>query len=82
MSQSRRHSAIEAVANVAVGYTVSIAAQIVIFPWFGIHIAFGSDLAIGGAFTAVSLIRSFALRRVFNAWHSSESARFAGTTQE
>ena len=68
--QSRRHSVLEAILNVAVGYVVSIAAQTVIFPLFGIHIRFGADLAIGGAFTVVSLIRSYALRRVFNAWHS------------
>lgn len=70
MSQSRRHSALESVANIAIGYVVAIAAQTAIFPLFGIHIRFGDDLAIGAAFTVVSLIRSYILRRTFNAWHS------------
>ena len=68
--QSRRHSAIEAVANVAIGYAVAIAAQIVIFPWFGIHASTSDHLLIGLAFTVVSLIRSYALRRLFNLWLS------------
>lgn len=68
MSQSRKHSAIEAVANVVIGYIVAIAAQIAIFPLFGIHIPPSEHLAIGLLFTVVSLARSYALRRLFNAW--------------
>jgi hypothetical protein len=68
MSQTRTHSAIEAVVNVLVGYLVAVGAQIAIFPAFGIDIGLGSNLAIGAAFTAVSLARSYLLRRAFNAW--------------
>ena len=68
--QSRRHSALESVANVAIGYVVAIAAQIVIFPWFGIYASASDHLLIGLAFTAVSLARSYALRRLFNRWHA------------
>lgn len=65
--QTRRWSAVEAVANVAVGYAVALAAQAVVFPLAGIHVGAGTHAAIGGAFTVVSLVRSYALRRVFNA---------------
>lgn len=71
MTQSRKHSAFEAVANVAIGYVVAIGAQIVIFPLFGIHASTGEHLAIGGLFTIVSLVRSYALRRLFNRWRSA-----------
>lgn len=71
MSQSRKHSAIEAVANVAIGYAVAVAAQIVIFPLFGIHASTEEHLAIGGLFTIVSLVRSYALRRLFNSWRAA-----------
>lgn len=67
--QPRRHSALESVLNVLVGYGVAIAAQRVIFPLFGIYIGMGQNLGIGLAFTVVSLARSYMLRRVFNAWH-------------
>jgi hypothetical protein len=69
--QSRRHSALEAVANVAIGYAVAIVAQIAIFPLFGIYIPVSEHLAIGLLFTVVSLARSYALRRLFNRWRGA-----------
>lgn len=66
MTQSRRMSAVEAVANVAVGYGVAIATQVAVFPLFGLQASLGDNLAIGAVFTVVSLVRSYLLRRVFN----------------
>jgi hypothetical protein len=66
VSQSRRGSAIEAVANVLIGYVVAVAAQIVIFPLFGVRLAVTDNMLIGVLFTSVSVIRSYALRRLFN----------------
>ncbi len=65
MTQSRRMSLIEAVTNVAVGYVLAVATQIIVFPWFGLHPGLGENLTLGGIFTAISLIRSYALRRLF-----------------
>lgn len=67
MSQSRAHSAIEAAANVAIGYGVAVASQIVILPMFGVLLPLADNLAIGAWFTAISLVRSYAVRRLFNA---------------
>lgn len=66
MTQSRRHSALESIVNVAIGYGVAIASQLAIFPMFGIHIPLGDNLLIGMWFTAISIVRSYALRRYFN----------------
>lgn len=66
MTQSRRMSAVESLANVAVGYGVALATQIVVFPLFGIAASLGDNLAIGGIFAAISIVRSYVLRRVFN----------------
>lgn len=66
MAQTRKMSAVESVANVLIGYFVALAAQALIFPLFGIHIPASSHAAIGGLFTAVSLVRSYLLRRFFN----------------
>lgn len=67
--QSRKGSAVEAVANVAIGYVVALGAQAVIFPLFGLHASASEHMAIGGLFTIVSLVRSYALRRLFNHFH-------------
>lgn len=66
MTQSRTMSAVEAVANVAVGFVVAVVAQMLVFPLFGLHASLGDNLAIGAIFTVVSLVRSYALRRLFN----------------
>ena len=70
MTQSRRMSLIETVTNVAVGYALAVATQIVVFPWFGLHPNRGENLALGAIFTAISLIRGYALRRLFEAFRA------------
>lgn len=67
MKQSRMMSMIEAITNVLVGYALAIVTQIVVFPWFGIEAALHEHLAIGTAFVAISLARSYLLRRLFDA---------------
>ena len=68
MTQSRGMSLIEAVNNVAVGYVLAVTTQIVVFPWFGLHPSLGENLALGGVFVGISLLRSYALRRLFEHW--------------
>lgn len=68
--QSRTQSAIESCLNVIIGYAVALASQLAIFPMFGIHIPLSDNIAIGAWFTVVSIIRSYAVRRMFNRWHS------------
>jgi hypothetical protein len=46
MSQSRRMSLIEALTNVAVGYALAVAIQIIVFPWFGLQASLGDNLAL------------------------------------
>jgi hypothetical protein len=60
-------SLVESLANVIVGYILAIATQLAVFPLFGLEAAFGEHLAIGGAFVLVSLVRSYLLRRLFEA---------------
>lgn len=66
MTQTRTMSAVESAANVLAGYGIAVAAQLAVFPLFGIHIPLADNLAIGAVFTAISLARSYALRRWFN----------------
>ena len=68
--QTRLQSLLEAGVNVLLGYGIALGAQLAIFPLFGIHIPMASNIAIGIIFTLVSLVRSYALRRLFNWWHS------------
>ena len=63
--QSHRRSLIEAFTNVVVGYALAVVTQIIVFPWFGLRPSLGDNLALGLVFTSISLIRGYALRRLF-----------------
>ncbi len=41
MKQSRLMSLAESIANVAVGYGLALATQLIVFPWFGIAASLG-----------------------------------------
>ena len=66
MSQSRAMSLFEAVANVVLGCAVAMVAQLLAFPVVGIQAGMSQHLLLSGIFTGVSLVRSYALRRLFN----------------
>ena len=64
--QGKRASVAEAIANVVLGYVIAVLAQILLFPLFGIYISLQDDLLLGLCFTAISLVRLYVLRRLFN----------------
>lgn len=66
MSQSRRGSALEAVTNVVVGFGINFTANAALFPLFGWAISVEQNLTLGAAYTAISLLRGYVLRRCFN----------------
>jgi len=67
MTQSRLESFIESLMNIMIGYGVALASQLAIFPLFDIHVSLETNLWIGAWFTAISLVRSYVIRRWFNA---------------
>lgn len=64
--QSKLQSCIESVANVLIGFGISLAFQIFIFKTYGVQCSMENNVKITLWFTAVSLIRSYLLRRMFN----------------
>lgn len=69
--QTRLMSLVESVANIVVGYGVAVITQLLVFPLFGLAASLADNLVIGLIFTIVSLARSYALRRLFNARSSN-----------
>ena len=65
MRQSKRMSLVESLPNVAAGYGVAVSAQIAVFPMFGLEVSLPDNLTIGAIFTGISILRSYALRRLF-----------------
>ncbi len=82
MKQSRLMSLVESLANVLVGYGVAVITQMAVFPLFGLAVTVTENLLIGMIFTAVSIVRSYALRRGFEALRARQSARASSTISQ
>lgn len=74
--QLKRHSVLEAATNLAVGYSINFAANILIFPLFGWHISVMQNLELGVIYTVISMARQYVLRRVFTHWTENGNAGF------
>ena len=65
--QSRWASLFEAVVNVGVGFLVSLVVwTYVVVPLWNLPVTMGENLQITALFTAVSVVRSYVWRRIFN----------------
>lgn len=64
--QTKKQSLTEAISNTAVGFIVSYLSTFVIFPLVGVETNAGTNLVIVIYFTAVSILRSYVIRRWFN----------------
>lgn len=64
-------SAVEALTSTAIGYGVAVATQLAVLPAFGIEASLADSLGLGLIFTAVSVVRSYAVRRLFEQWRAA-----------
>jgi hypothetical protein len=58
---------VESITNVLVGLLLAVLTQITLFPMLDLQVSVADNLLIGMIFTAISIVRSFALRRLFEA---------------
>lgn len=64
--QTRIGSFVEAWANILVGFSINFVANLLVLPMFGFNVTPSDAFGIGLVFTAISLARSYVLRRWFN----------------
>jgi hypothetical protein len=75
--QTRLSSLIEALTNIVIGYGINYVANLLIFPLFNMHISLKDNLLMGLIFTVISVVRSYFLRRYFNAHLTNASKTLA-----
>ena len=80
MTQTRLGSLIEACINVAIGFWINFAANLVILPLFGWQVTVTQNLALGAIYTGISIARSYAVRRWFNSRIARAAARIVEAT--
>ncbi len=64
--QTKKQSFIESLANVTVGFLITIISLHIIFPLLGIENHSGKNIIITIYLTVLSILRNYVLRRYFN----------------
>lgn len=64
--QPKHISMIEAVTGTLIGFFVAVLIQVIVFPWFDIVTRPIENMQIAVIFTAVSIVRGYCVRRLFN----------------
>ena len=73
MSQTKFQSGVETCASTAIGFFISYFASLTVLPLFGFPVTHGQNFWITVIFTAISLIRGFFVRRLFNFLHARQA---------
>jgi hypothetical protein len=78
MNQTRLVSFIETMINILIGFAINFVANLVILPMFGFEsLTLTTNFEIGLLYTVISVIRSYVIRRWFNAGMHAVSAAMA-----
>ena len=64
--QSKKQSLIESLTSTTIGIIIGVVLNSTILPIFGYPVSWSDSLWISLIFTAVSVIRSYVVRRIFN----------------
>lgn len=79
MTQTRLGSFYEACINVAIGFGINFAFNLILLPIVGLPMpSLGQNFTLGILFTVVSVARSYLIRRYFNAKLHRLAQRMAG----
>ena len=65
MKQTKQKSLIESTIQTIIGLGTSILIQVILYPMMGIPVTFSQNLIITAVFFAVSIIRGYFVRRIF-----------------
>ena len=64
--QTKKQSAIESLTSTTIGIIIGIILNLTILPIFGYPVSLSDSLWISLIFTAISVVRSYVVRRIFN----------------
>ena len=79
MNQSKLSSLIEVAFNIAIGFTINFIANMWILPAYGFEtLTWQVNLQLGVVYTVISVIRSYVVRRWFNAMLHKAALKLAG----
>jgi hypothetical protein len=68
--QSKKWSLIETIVNVGTGFMIAQLLILYMLPYWGFQTDIYDSLGISAMFTAISMLRGYICRRIFNHYHS------------
>ncbi len=77
VGQTPRGAIVEAWMNIAIGFSVNYAANFLLLPLVGASFTASENFALGWIYTAISIVRQYAIRRWFNNLIHTTAARLA-----
>jgi len=78
VNQTRLGSFIEVCINIAIGFSINWVMNLIILPFYGFQITGSQAFSMGLIFTIISVVRSYVVRRWFNARLHAMAMRLAG----
>jgi hypothetical protein len=78
--QSRRQAMVEAWTNIVIGFSINAGLNLLLLPLVGAHVSASQNFWLGVVYTAVSLVRSYVIRRYCDRHIHHFAARAAGKT--
>jgi O-antigen/teichoic acid export membrane protein len=79
MNQTKLGSFIETMINIMIGFVINFVANLIILPLFGFEsLTLATNFEIGLLYTVISVIRSYVIRRWFNARLHAAAMALAG----
>ena len=67
--QTKLASFYEALTNILIGVIIGFLSNILVLPLFGYDVSLHDGLMISFVFTAISLVRSYTIRRIYNKYN-------------
>ena len=64
--QTPRGAIIEAWTNIVIGFSVNYFANFALLPLVGVHVNPADNFMLGWCYTAISIVRGYCIRRLFN----------------
>lgn len=66
---------VEVVTSTAVGFSVALVAQLILFPIYGIQVSMHTQVELVWWFTGISILRGYLVRRGFVWFHKRRANR-------
>lgn len=63
--QTRKQSLVESIVSTVIAFITGVILQVIVFPFYGVHVDTVTNMEIAIIFTICAVIRTYLIRRLF-----------------